>query len=596
MEPKRGSPGVFSWDVWLRGAIIFLPAVLLTAGIVHVVYDHDLAMEHVLHEQAGTHLVDLQCEIIRSEFKAVHSDLVYLANQAMLIDFLSGGPTSKERLEGDYVDFSRYRGIYDQIRYLDATGQERVRVNWQESQAVSVPAGGLQSKANRYYFLATMRLKRGGVFISPLDLNIEHDKIEQPLKPVIRFATPVFDRRGNKKGILVLNYLGAGLIHKLSQVSGTFPGQSLLLNADGYYLRGATSEAEWGFMLGHQRTFAADFAEEWRRFATIRIGQFRTERGLFTFRTITPEDPFLGRPAAAVPQTPLVPQGTVIDPDAADPSLIVMSHIPAALPTSPSALLLRRLLLLSGVVLLLLFGLAWYLAYAGAQRRYQERQLADSEGRLRALSSQLITAQEDERRKLSRDLHDELGQIVTAITLDLQRAAQTAHEDKKNELIGRGLHEARLLLSGIQEISARIRPTILDDLGLKEAVQNLLSEFERHTGIMPRSKLEFDGQVLPPAVAENIYRILQEALTNVSKHSQAEEVAVELCVADRQVALAVRDKGKGFALEALDGKELGLLGMRERAELLGGTFAVTAAPGQGAAIDVTIPLGRGNKT
>lgn len=584
MGQNHQAPGMFSWSVLLRGAMIFVPAALLTAGIVLVVYSHDMAMEHALHEQAGTHLVDLQREIIRRELKSVHSDLVYLANQAKLIDFLSGGPTSKEQIEADYADFSEYRDVYDQIRYLDASGQERVRVNLLRGKAVIVPREGLQSKANRYYFLASMRLKRGGVFISPLDLNIEHDKIERPLKPVIRFATPVFDKRGAKRGILVLNYLGAGLIQKLAEVSGTFPGTSLLLNADGHYLRGPTTEAEWGFMLGHQRTFAADYPEEWRMYVKVRIGQFRTNEGLFTFRTISPEDPFLGRPTATAPES------AAIDPDAADPSLVVMSHIPATLPTSPSALLLRRLLLLAGVALLLLFALAWYLAYAGAQRRHQERQLADSEGRLRSLSTQLITAQEDERRKLSRDLHDELGQIVTAITLDLQRAAQTGQTDKKNELINRGLHEAKLLLKGIQEISASIRPTILDDLGLKVAVQNLLSDFERHAGIMPRSKLEFDRQELPPALAENVYRILQEALTNVSKHAQAEEVAVELRVAERQVTLVVRDKGKGFSLAALDGKELGLLGMRERSELLGGTFAVTAAPGQGAEINVAIPL------
>src|SRR5207245_1962502 len=162
--------------------------------------------------------------------------------------------------------------------------------------------------------------------------------------------------------------------------------------------------------------------------------------------------------------------------------------------------------------LLLLFGSAWYLAYAGALRRHQERQIADSEARLRTLSTQLITAQEDERRKLSRDLHDELGQLVTAVTIDLQRASQAGNHQK------------------------------------------------------------------------------QEALTNVAKHARAQEVFVELRAAGKQVFLAVRDQGVGFAPEAIAGRGLGLLGMRERAELLNGTFVVKAAPEKGTEIQVTIPI------
>src|SRR5207244_5976849 len=99
-----------------------------------------------------------------------------------------------------------------------------------------------------------------------------------------------------------------------------------------------------------------------------------------------------------------------------------------------------------------------------------------------------ITAQADERRRLSRDLHDELGQVVTAVTLDLQRAAQAADGTKKDDLIQRGLHGATCLLDKIHEISLRIRPTLLDDLGLKDAVQSLLSDYERWTGIVSRAE------------------------------------------------------------------------------------------------------------
>src|SRR5262249_57582153 len=109
-----------------------------------------------------------------------------------------------------------------------------------------------------------------------------------------------------------------------------------------------------------------------------------------------------------------------------------------------------------GVVLGRVVGGAWYVGDADALRRAHERRLADSEARLRTLSAQLMTAQEEERRSIARDLHDEMGQVVTAMTLDLQRAAQATDRDKKGDLIGRALHGAEHLLDRIHEIAARV--------------------------------------------------------------------------------------------------------------------------------------------
>jgi signal transduction histidine kinase len=187
-------------------------------------------------------------------------------------------------------------------------------------------------------------------------------------------------------------------------------------------------------------------------------------------------------------------------------------------------------------------------------------------------------------------LHDELGQIVTTVALDLQRAAQAPDQEKKAELIQRAFQETECLLDRIHEISSHLRPTLLDDLGLKDAVQNLLSEYEQRTGIIPRMELRFEYAPVPPAVSENVYRILQEALTNVSKHAQTKEVFVRLEVDPRLVALMVRDVGAGFSPAALDGKGLGILGMRERAELLGGNFMVKAEVGKGTEIHISIPI------
>jgi signal transduction histidine kinase len=580
------SPGLFSPQVLRRTLAIFLPASLLTGCIVMALYYTDRASERALYEQAGTHLVDLHADIITREWKSVESDLHYLANQAVLRNYLSGAGASKQELEDEYVLFCRQKGVYDQIRYLDAFGQERIRINYHEGQPAVVPEGELQPKGRRPYFSQALHLERGEVFVSRFDLNVEHEQIERPLKPMIRFATPVFDQQGVKRGVLILNYLGSVLLEKLAEVSVSFPGSALLLNQDSFFLRGPSPEDEWGFMLGHRRSFRTYYPDEWQALAASPEGQFRTAHGLFTFRTLSPRLQLPSQP----PVPPVAPGFARLDPDAGDAGLKLVSHIPPSVLSSRTTVLLRRLLLLYGVVLVLLLVLAWYLGYSGALRRSQGRRLAESEARLRTLSMQLISAQEDERRSLSRDLHDELGQVVTALTLDLQRATQAGDRTKKDELIGRALHAAGRLLDSIHAISTRLRPTLLDDLGLKDAVQSYLGEYERQTGIVAQAQLRFDHEHLPAVVSESIYRILQEALTNVSKHARSPEVFVELHVEPGQVALAVRDVGVGFAPEALDGKRLGLLGMRERAELLDGTFVLRAEPGKGTEIRVTLPL------
>jgi signal transduction histidine kinase len=575
-------PGVFAPRVLRRLLLIFLPAVLLTGGVVLALYLLDLSNEHALYEQAATSRIDLQSDIIRRELKSIESDLLYLANQAVLRGFLGSRPGTRKELEAEYVLFCRQRGVYDQVRYLDAAGREQVRINFNDGRPAAVPGKELQPKAGRYYFTRAVLLGRGQVFVSPFDLNIEHDQIERPLKPMIRFATPVFDQGGAKRGILVLNYLGAALIEKLSRAAVGFPGAVWLLNRHGYFLRGPSRQDEWAFMLGRDRTFATYFPEEWPRLATGPRGRFLTSSGLFVFQTLP-----LRADVPTVPAVDAPPTG------GSDPGLIVVAHMPPRTLNARADLLLGRLLVLSAVVLIVVFALAWYLAYIGVLRRDHERDLADSEARLRTLSSRLLTAQEDERRSVSRDLHDELGQVVTSVTLDLQRAAQAEGPGRKDELIGRALHGADCLLDRIHEISGRLRPTLLDDLGLKEAVRSYLGEYEGRTGIVTQAELSFAQADLASPVSENVYRILQEALTNVAKHARVAEVIVRLRVADGQVALSVRDAGIGMDPATLDGKRLGILGMRERAELLNGTFTLEGAPGRGTEVRVTIPLPKG---
>jgi signal transduction histidine kinase len=194
-----------------------------------------------------------------------------------------------DRLREDWLTFLRTKGIYDQIRWLDSSGQERIRVNFNTGIPSGVPQDKLQNKGKRYYFTDTVKLNRGEIFISPLDLNIERGKIEEPIKPMIRIGTPVFDREGKKQGIVLLNYFGARMLGEFSQVMGAANSRAWLLNRDGYWLKGPSADLEWGGMYQRpEMSMVHRYPEAWKRVLPTEQGQFEDEYGLWTFGTVYP--------------------------------------------------------------------------------------------------------------------------------------------------------------------------------------------------------------------------------------------------------------------------------------------------------------------
>ena len=235
--------------------------------------------------------VDIARGLIDQDFDVVASDLKILANMLVLKRFLdSGGTAEYQQLSRQLLEVAKTTDRYDQIRYLDERGREVVRINYNNGHPYEVPRGELQNKAGRYYFNDALKLGRGEMFVSPLDLNVEHDRIEMPFKPMIRFGMPVFDSVGNKRGIVLLNYFGDGLLGHFREAMGA--GQryrAMLLNSDGYWLSSDKPEDVWGFMFGkHERTFGHDFPQEWQRIRRDERGSLMTDRGLFVFDTVYP--------------------------------------------------------------------------------------------------------------------------------------------------------------------------------------------------------------------------------------------------------------------------------------------------------------------
>ena len=214
-------------------------------------------------------------------------------------------------------------------------------------------------------------------------------------------------------------------------------------------------------------------------------------------------------------------------------------------------------------------------------RRLLDRALAD-DARRRSLVRRLLSAGEEERRRIARELHDEIAQLLTAVVLALERIP---HEDRRivqaRELLARTQDEIRRIISDL-------RPSLLDDLGLAMAVRSHARDFLDGRGLSVG--LEIDEELHVPAEIETAaFRIYQEIATNITRHSGAENVAIELYVDDGALTLSVEDDGVGFEPAAEAGT--GILGMHERASLVGGTIRIESAPGTGTHVRFECPLG-----
>ena len=245
-----------------------------------------------------------------------------------------------------------------------------------------------------------------------------------------------------------------------------------------------------------------------------------------------------------------------------------------------------------------------YLANDGIQKRLllsndvtekikAEEKLKHSYQEIRELASHLQDVREEERRNMAREIHDELGQQITGLKMDiswLSKKLVTA-EDTIKEKINRVL----LLLDGtiktIRKIATDLRPSILDDLGIIEAMEWQSQEFEKRSGIAVQFSSSIPVIEIPGNIAICLFRIYQESLTNVARHASATTITTTFCQQGNQLLLTVTDNGKGFnAKDAHYKKTLGLLGMKERALMIGGQYRITSQPGKGTCVTLQVPV------
>ncbi len=276
----------------LRASLLLaLPLLVIVNGIVWSAYAVLMEQQRQLWLAQAASGLDAALITLERERNDLHGDLYLLSSSPTLKAVLDEAtPANLERLAAEWEGYSAIERRYDQIRWLDNDGRERLRVNLTPQGAVRVVDRQLQDKSNRYYFKEAIALEAGQIYASPIDLNIEHNAVEVPYKPMLRLGTPVTDRQGRHQGLLLVNVLFEYVMDDLARHAGLSQSHLLMLDPNGYYLRGFRPEQEWGFMFNLEDDsdyrFSKRYPEVWQQVVDKGAGRVTAPQGEFLFRTV----------------------------------------------------------------------------------------------------------------------------------------------------------------------------------------------------------------------------------------------------------------------------------------------------------------------
>jgi PAS domain S-box-containing protein len=403
-----------------RAALIFLP--LATAAVVasYLLYASQANAVRSTAEATESRVVDIARQRVGITISSLMADVSYLSEQDALRTYLAdSNPASLRHLEAEYLAFARHRQFLDQLRFIDASGQEIARVNRKSGTVALVPPDQLQNKADRFYTIETMKLDRGQTFVSEIDLNVERGAIEQPAKPTIRFGEPVFDDSGAKRGIVVINYLAQRILDRVSELRD--PAADIwVVNAQGYWLLGPPNDV-FAFMYPERksRTFAAAHPDVWRPMQDTPVGRVETDFGRFAYARAEIDRP--GSNAGPI-----------------QPSWFIVVPTPRAFSEAQTSALRFNFAIASGGLLLVLAGISFGLARHQIHQREAEQLVRLSEARFRAVtetaSDAIISADRHgiiryfnpgAERAFGHEEQDVIGQPLTALMPERFRQAHT---------------------------------------------------------------------------------------------------------------------------------------------------------------------------
>ena len=407
--------------------LLFVPWTLLIFLLMALLYEHllDARLEPLLRDQQIS--LNEGVGVLNRHLAMLRGNVQFLTQQPLLAEVLRDPSEDNRRaLAQLFAEFARSSAVYDQIRWLDERGAEQVRVDWRDGEPQVRDQALLHNQAQYYYFVETMNLPQGAFYLSRFDLNTDAGAVEQPLKPTLRGAEPVFDGEGKRRGILILNYLGQVLLQQLAEVAKSYGNNLTLVDYEGYWMLAANQQDAWGFALGKpDATLASRFPESWRRMQATRNGVFNDGQGYWAFNQF---DPYQGEGATT----------------GAGERWLLVSHLPSQQVQALSTAVLWQVLLFVGVMLTFGFLVALRLGLSECERN-QVREALEA-------SSQALLQRNAELRDTVDQLQRTRGALLQAENLSSLRTlvAGVAHE--LNTPIGAASMAASTLDKGNQDL------------------------------------------------------------------------------------------------------------------------------------------------
>lgn len=526
------------------------------------------------------HHVQIQRSVLQSDLRHVAYILSYLRDQIRLHGH---GDLDADRLSfsQDIYSFMLSNELYDQIRFIAADGMEVVRVDYNQGHPALIMQQELQFKGDKYYFRKSMELGENEIYISRLDLNMEHGKVELPYKPVIRFGMPVYSEEGDKLGVLMVNHLASSMLEAFKVASSPSHAFPMLLNDQGFWLYHPEKSKQWGFMFEASRhvSMSRQSPELWHKALAHEDSQFDHDGDMVTVGTIYPYDGFTSMGKIRLSETV---EGRYWK---------VVSVYPKAMLNAEFDMLKRRVggTAIFSMLLSLFVLLVWRASNQRRNRSEIEREKLLCE--LRHLSRKLIDHREEEASRIGRALHDDVGQVLAAIQLQIgivERCFTDEDYVAAKESVGRIKQMSSDLSLVIRKQLYAIKPGHLEEIGLVASIEELCREWHEQLDVTLIIE-ELSAEELPEKLQLCLFRVVQEALTNAIKHSEASKVELSLRQKPQQICFQYRDNGKGFDQKGV-GHGMGLTGMRERVNALGGTMHLDSQKNSGLLLEVELPL------
>lgn len=625
--------GLRLWRVRRAFLLNLLPWAAATVLICALTYDRLSAVRLEPLRLAQNDLAVQGMTVLSRWSGFLKRDLMFLARDPALARVLSNGDLGE--VAARWQSFADTSGIYDKIRWIDETGQERLRINFEDGRAVQVRADKLQDKRHRPFFFETMTLHPGQVYYSRLDLNIENDQIELPYKPTLRVATPLYDSKGNARGILTLNFLAKVLLERLGQMPSSFGLELHLVDHEGYWLLSPDPQQAWGFMLGHpEQALPRSQPALWQTMQLRTSGQFADAGGLWLFDTYSPVD---GDPAALLETGGITP-----------PTWRLVVHAPQAIIDELRQGILLRCVLIAALLLGMigLFTARVVLAthernqaLTRLRRRSDElnaanASLSDALERQQAMQTELVRAEKLSSLGLlvagvAHELNTPIGAAVVANStlekareaLDQELAAGLrrstlaeflAQVAEGSRMIGHNLGRAAGLIRLFKQLAVDRASVERRSFTLADVVDDTLHILRTRFKTSPHSLVtDIPADLILESYPGPLGQALENLVGNALTHAFPNQGSGEVRITARrlpdigQIEVTIRDNGTGIAPDQLErifdpfvttrrsqgGTGLGLhLAHHLTTELLGGSLTVTSVPGQGTCFTLTLPL------